>query len=126
MKDLIDKLLAAIPAYVRQMIELLRNPREFVRKLDLGSDSALQDALTFFAISFGLAFLAQIPLHPGKQNWEFLFGASAVQAALAFAVSVALLIVSWKIVGGKLSFKKFIIVTCYFSGISTLLFLMVD
>ena len=36
MKELIEKLIAAIPAYVRQMIELLRNPREFIEKIDLG------------------------------------------------------------------------------------------
>jgi hypothetical protein len=30
MKELIDKLLVAIPAYAHQMIDLLRNPREFV------------------------------------------------------------------------------------------------
>ena len=30
MKELIEKLIAAIPAYVRPMIELLRNPREFI------------------------------------------------------------------------------------------------
>jgi hypothetical protein len=32
------------------------------------------------------------------------------------------LFVIWRIVGGKLNFKTFFIVTCYFSGISTLLF----
>ena len=32
MKELIEKLTAAIPQYVRQMIELLRNPREFIGK----------------------------------------------------------------------------------------------
>jgi len=126
MKDLIDKLLAAIPAYARQMIELLRNPREFIRKLDLDSDSAQQDALTFLAISFGLAFIAQIPLLPGKANPGILFGASAVIAGLAFVVEVALLALSWKIVGGRLSFKKFLIVNCYFTSVSSLLFLMVE
>jgi hypothetical protein len=123
MKELIDKLLVAIPAYARQMIDLLRNPREFVKKLDL--DSVLPDVLTFLAISFGLAFIAQLPMLSGKPNKEVMFGVSAIQAALAFAVSVAFLAAAWKIVGGKLSLKKFLIVTCYFSGVSTLLFLMV-
>ncbi len=124
MKDLIAKLLAAIPAYVRQMIDLLRDPRAFVEKLDLDSDSVLQDALTFLAISFGLTFIAEIPLLPDKQNKEIMFGIAAVQAALGFVVSVVLLDLSWRIVRGKLSFKKFVIVTCYFTGVSTLLFLM--
>jgi len=125
MKELIDKLLVAIPAYARQMIDLLWNPREFVKKLDLDSDSVLPDALTFLAISFGLAFIAQLPMLSEKQNKEIMFGMSAIQAALGLAVSVAFLAAAWKIVGGKLSFKKFLIVTCYFSGVSILLFLMV-
>ena len=50
MKELIEKLIAAIPAYVRQMIELLRNPREFIEKIDLDSDDALKEALMFLAI----------------------------------------------------------------------------
>ena len=125
MKDLIDKLLAAIPAYVRQMLELLRDPRGFVEKLDLDSDTVLQDALTFLAISFGLTFIAEIPMLPDKQNKEILFGVGAVQAAIGFVVTVVLLDLSWRIVGGKLSFKKFTIVTCYFTSVSTLLFLMV-
>ncbi len=124
MKDLIGKLLAAIPAYVRQMIDLLRDPRTFVEKLDLDSDIVLQNALTFLAISFGLTFIAEIPLLPDKQSKEIMFGIAAVQAALGFVVSVVLLDLSWRIVGGKLSFKKFVIVTCYFTGVSTLLFLM--
>jgi hypothetical protein len=124
MKELIDKLIAAIPVYVRQMIELLRNPREFIGQIDLESDDAVKEALTFLAISFGLAFIAQIPLLPEKQNKEVLFGAAAVMAALSFAVSILLLLVSWKVVGGKMTFKKFITVTSYFSGVSTLLLLI--
>lgn len=125
MKELIDKLLAAIPAYVRQLIDLLRDPRGFVEKLDLDSDTVLQEALTFLAISFGLTFIAEIPMLPDKQSKEILFGVAAVQAAIGFVVTVVLLDLSWRIVGGKLSFKKFIIVTCYFTSVSTLLFLMV-
>lgn len=125
MKVLIEKLLAAIPAYVRQILELLRDPEGFILKLDLDGEGTLTDAMTFLAVSFGLTFIAQIPLLPGKQDKEVLFGVSAVMAAVGFLFSVALLWFSWRIVGGKLSFKKFFTVTCYFSGVSTLLFLVV-
>jgi hypothetical protein len=124
MTELIGKLLAAIPAYVRQLIDLLKDPREFIEKIDLDSDDALKEALTFLAISFGLVFIAEIPLLPQKQNKEILFGVSAVLAAVSFTVSVLLLLVSWKIVGGKLTFKKFITVTSYFTSVSSLLLLI--
>ncbi|HVO59999.1 MAG TPA: hypothetical protein VMT53_03640 [Terriglobales bacterium] len=126
MNELIGKLLAAIPAYARQLIQLLRSPREFIRKLELDSDSALQDALTFLAVSFALAFIAQIPLLPGKANPGILFGASAVIAGLAFLAEVALLALSWKVVGGRLPFRKFLIVNSYFTGFSSLMFLMAE
>ena len=124
MKELVEKLIAAIPVYVKRLIELLRDPRGFVGKIDLDSEDALKEALTFLAISFGLAFIAQIPLLPEKQNKEIMFGVAAVLAAVAFLMSVLSLVVSWKIVGGKLTFKKFIIVSSYFSGVSTLLSLV--
>jgi hypothetical protein len=124
MKELIEKLIAAIPAYVRQMIELLRDPRGFIEKIDLESDETLKEALTFLAISFGLVFIAEIPLLPQKQSKDVLFGVSAVLAAVSFAVSVLLLLVSWKIVGGKLTFKKFVTVSSYFTGVSSLLLLV--
>jgi hypothetical protein len=117
MKELIEKLIAAIPQYIRQMIELLRNPREFIEKIDLDSHDALEEALMFLAISFALVFIAEIPLLLQKQNQEILFGVSAVLAAVSFTVSVLLLLVSWKIVGGKLTFKKFVTVSSYFTGV---------
>jgi hypothetical protein len=58
------------------MIELLRNPREFIEKIDLDSDDALKEALMFLAISFALVFIAEIPLLPQKQSTEILFGVS--------------------------------------------------
>jgi len=94
MKELIEKLIAAIPQYIRQMIELLRNPREFIGRIDLDSDDALKEALMFLAISFALVFIAEIPLLPQKQCTEILFGVSGVLAAVSYTVSVLLLLVS--------------------------------
>ena len=100
MKELIEKLNATIPAYLRQMIELLRNPRTFIEKIDLGSDDALKEVLMFLAISFALVFIAEIaplPQKTGQRNPVRSFGGLA---AVPFTVSVLLLLVSWKIVGG--------------------------
>lgn len=124
MKDLIDKLLAAIPAYVRQFIALLSGPKRFVEGLDFESDTALEQALTFLAVTFALAFIVQVPLMPEKQNKEIFFGVSAVAAALSFVLSALILLASWRVVGGKLSWRKFAISSCYFSAISSLILLV--
>jgi len=121
MKDLIDKLLAALPLYSRQMTALLLNPKKYILEQELESDSALQQALTFLAVSFGIAFIAQIPFIPSGQDKELVFGFLAIISALIFILNVALLILAWKIVGGKLAWRKLLVATCYFSSGSTLL-----
>jgi hypothetical protein len=123
LKDLIDKLFGALPMFSRQMLAMLSGPKTAIQQMDLESDSALQQALTFLAVSFGIAFIAQIPLLPEKQDKELLFGVLAVQSVLFFALNVAMTIVVWRVVGGRLDRRKAVVVTCYFSGVSTIIFL---
>lgn len=107
------------------MAALLLGPKTALLQHDLESDRSLQRAMTFLAISFAIAFIAQIPFLPDGHSIELTFGILAIQSALAFALNVVLAIVVWKIVGGKLLWKKVVVVTCYFSGVSTILFLSV-
>jgi hypothetical protein len=123
LKELIEKLIGAVPLFGRLMVALLRAPKTAVLEMDLESDSALQQAFTFLAVSFGVSFLGQIFLLPEKQEKEVLFGILAVQSVLAFALNVLLVGVVWKIVGGKLEWKKIVAASCYFSGVSTVIFL---
>jgi len=120
MKEIIEKLIAAVPAFVRQLIGLLSGPKTFIARLDFDSPDALSDALTFIAVSFGVSFLLGIPLLQEKQNKELTFGVLAAQAALGLLLTIAITVIAWKAVGGKFDWKKFIIAICYFSGISTL------
>jgi hypothetical protein len=122
-KELIEKLVGALPFFGRRLVALLPAPKSAVLALDLESDSALEEAFTFLAVSFGIAFLAQIPFFFDKENKELLFGILAVQSALAFALNVLLAVLAWKVVGGKLKWRKVVAATCYLSGVSTLLFL---
>ena len=124
LKDLLDKLFGALPLFSRQMSALLRGPKTAVLQMDLESDSALQEALTFVAVSFAIAFIAQIPFLPDKQDKEMMFGVLAVQAALSFALNVLIVVLAWRIVGGKLASKKILMASCYFCGVSTLIFLV--
>ena len=105
------------------MTALLLGPKTAILRQDLESDSALQDALTFLAISFGITFIAEIPFLPGGSSKELVFGILAIGSALAFVWNVVFLILAWKIVGGKLAGKKVIVATSYFSGVSTIIFL---
>jgi hypothetical protein len=126
MQELIKKLLAALPLYCRQMLALLSGPRTAILQQDLDSDSALEQALTFIAVSFGIAYIGQIPLLPGGHSTAETFGILAVGLAFAFGLNVILVILAWRIVGGRLAGKKILIVTCYFCGVSTILCLAIS
>ena len=121
MKELIAKMLAALPAYARQLIELLSAPKNFVKNKSLDSPAAIKQALTFFAISVGLGTVAQIPFLPQVQNKEVICAVIAILSGFALALSVAILALSWKIVGGKLAWKKYLVSFCYVGSVSTLL-----
>ncbi len=123
-----EKLMGALPFFARRFVALLGEPKRTVLGLDLESDSALEEAFTFLAVSFGLSFLAQMPVIAdmpvvfGKQDQATLFAIIAVLSALAFVLNVVLLAVVWKMVGASLAWKKIVAVSCYFCGFSTMLF----
>ena len=121
MQELIKKLLAALPLYCHQLLALLSGPRTAILQEDLDSDSALEQALTFIAVSFGIAYIGQIRLLPGRHSTAETFGILAVALAFVFGLNVILVILAWRIVGGRLAAKKILIVTCYFCGVSTIL-----
>jgi hypothetical protein len=129
-KELIEKLIGALPFFAQRFMALIGGPKRTVLALDLESDSALEEAFTFLAVSFGVAFLAQIPLLAdmqgvfGKVDKTTLFASLAVLSALAFVLNVVLLAVVWKIVGATPAWKKIVAISCYFCGVSTILFLL--
>ncbi len=121
MKDLIDKLIGAVPFFVRRLVALLPAPKKAVLALDLESDSALEEAFTFLAVSFGIAFLAQLPFFVGEKDKELAFGITAALSAFGFALIVLQTALVWKMVGAKPAWRQIVAATCYFSGVSTLL-----
>jgi hypothetical protein len=124
MQELIGKLFAALPLYCRQLLALLSGPRTALLQQDLESHSALQQALTFIAVSFGIAYVAEMPFILGGQSNERTFGFLAVVSALGFGLNVILMILAWRIVGGRMAVRKVLIVTCYFSGVFMILILV--
>ena len=121
MKDMIEKLLAVFPAYVRQLIGIFSGPKKYVSNLDFDAPGALQDALTFIAVSYGIAQVSNLPWLSERQNKEEFFGLLAVVLALDLLLTIAIIVLSWKIVGGKFDLKRLTITYCYLSGVGALL-----
>lgn len=124
MKELLEQVLRRLPAYAGQLLALVAEPRRFLSRQDLEADGALADALVFFGVSLAIALVAQLPLLTGSPdvltNW-------AVRAAITFLsllVTVAVLQLCWRTVGGKGSLKATFLLSCYIVSAATLLFLV--
>ena len=121
MNDLFGKALIALPAFVSHVLELLSGPKAFILGKDMETAESALEAYTFLGITLFIALIAQVTFLPEQKDYLLTFASIAVQGALNLILMVAALFFAWRIVGGTLSFKIFFIVSCYFSGISTLI-----
>lgn len=119
MKDFLQQIISRLPLYGSELIGLLSGPKQFVAAQNLSLRNTATDAFVFLGISIVIALVAQIPMLPAST--ELLkFSALAIQAVIGFVIVVVVLYLSWKIVGGKLGFKQYVIVSCYYSGVAAL------
>ncbi len=121
MKELFDKALHALPAYVSDVLEILSGPKAFIESRDLATAESAREAYTFLAITVFLSLIAQVSILPEQKDYLLSFASLAVMSAFGLILMSVVLYFSWRIVGGKLSFKIFFIVSCYFASVSTLL-----
>ncbi len=126
LKDLLDPVLKLLPAYTSQLVALLSGPKRFLAERDLAADGAMADALVFLGISLLVAFVAQLPLLTDQKDFLTAFAPQAVITFLSFVLSVAVVQLCWRLVGGGASFKSTFIVSCYVSGFALLLLLVFD
>jgi hypothetical protein len=126
MSEFFGKALTALPAYMSQALGLLSGPKAFVLARDLETPEAAADAYAFLGITLFLALIAQISFLPEQKDYLLTFASLAVQGAFGLILMSAALYLSWRIVGGVPSFKLLFIVSCYFSGISTLILVVFE
>jgi hypothetical protein len=124
MNDLFSKALTGLPAYISQVLGLLSGPKAFVLQRDLETPESATEAYTFLAITLFLTLFAQVSILPEQKDYLLTFTSLAVIATFGLIIMAAALYCAWRIVGGKLSFRTSFIVSCYFSGISTLILLV--
>jgi hypothetical protein len=124
LKDLLGPVLKLLPAYTSQLLALLSGPKRFLAERDLATDGAMADALVFLGISLLVAFVAQLPLLTDQKDFLTAFAPQAVITFLSFVLSVAVVQLCWRLVGGGASFKSTFILSCYVSGVALLLLLV--
>jgi hypothetical protein len=117
MYDLIKLVFAQIPKYISNFANLLSHPKRFIRKKSKLNDLSLTEALTFYGISFVLAFILKTPFILGSLNpWQYI-GTRGLYDLIWLALYAATLGLSWRLVGGRAPFLKFFIAVCYFDAV---------
>jgi hypothetical protein len=124
LKDLLDPVLKLLPAYASQLVALLSAPKRLLAERDLAADRAMADALVFLGLSLLAVFVAQLPLMTDQKDLLTAFAPRAVITFLSFILSVGVLQLCWRIVGGAAPFRSMFVIACYVYGFAGLLFLV--
>lgn len=117
MKELLEKIVSYLPVYVPDFVRLVSGPKSFVAERNKKNEGGLVRAFTFLGVSLAIFFILQWGfVAPGK--------ASSTDAAIhgilyvLFVVGFSgILRLSWKIVGGKARYDRFLITTSYYVGV---------
>jgi hypothetical protein len=118
------KHLAYVPKYFAILLQILVRPRAYLSALPESDDEQLAPALIFLAISCVILTLATLPFAAAKEaTLLFIAARGAVLAIMMVAYSLAVH-VSWRIVGGKESFARCLILSSYISSVGSLILLV--
>lgn len=121
MQALIKEILASIPKYLSNFLQVLTKPRVFVTERNFDQENALTEALAFVGISIALTMILMAPFRPAEKDFWAYFGGWLLLSLLLILFSAGILRLSWKLVGGKAPFEKLLKVHSYHFGVGTLL-----
>jgi hypothetical protein len=117
MKDLLEKILAYLPVYIPDLIQLVSGPKRFVAERNRGQEGDAMKAFTFLGISLAIFFALQAPLvASGKEFLSDTGGHGLLYLFFVVAFS-AIVRLSWRIVGGKADYQRILVTSSYYAGI---------
>jgi hypothetical protein len=116
MKDLIEKIIGYMPQYATDFGRLLLGPNNFIEQRNSDSDNDFADALLFVALSLCLATIMSSPALPEEKDvWCSLASRGTRLFLGLFLVAISLRI-SWFLVGGTATIRRFVTSYAYLSG----------
>lgn len=114
MKELIEKILAYLPQYLKDFGLLVSGPKQFMVQKNTGAEDVFNQALVFLGVSLVLVVVMTVPLlPPGTDLWAYV-GAKAIVFVLAVTLYAVALRVAWRLVGGKAPVRSFFVTYAYF------------
>ncbi len=119
MRDLLERILGYLPAYLKNLPDLVQGPKRFVLERLSRKEHQQEDALVFLAISFLIGWILKASFI--RQGFYIELAAdSAFVLALVFAYGVALCL-AWRIVKGRAEVQQFFVIHFYYSGVLLLI-----
>ena len=117
MKDLLEKILSYLPAYIPDLVSIFSGPKRFVSERNKGNEGDLIKAFTFLGVSMSIFFILQAPFHMVGREFLSDAGAHGILYLLFIVVFSAIVWLSWRIVGGKAPYQSFLITCSYYMGV---------
>jgi hypothetical protein len=115
MNELLQRIVAFIPAYVGNLVNVVQGPKRFIRGRLSHQEHQLEDALLFLGISFLIGWVLKLSF-VGKELFKELLADSGfiLMMTLGYGLAVCL---AWRTVKGRADTQKHLIIHFYYSGV---------
>ena len=116
MKDLLERLVRHIPAFLTTLLALIASPRRYALTRSSGTTADIEGALVFAILSAVLVFIMQVPLLSKETDVWTALASTLVVVLTSGLLSIAALRLAWFIVGGRAAWSQLIPLYAYHSG----------
>jgi len=121
MKELIEKIIAYIPAYLLSLGKLLAQPKRFLAETQPDTEVGFRNGLQFLSVSIVLGVIATAPLAPKASDIWTRVATLSIFEVLGVAAMACALRLAWRIAGGRSSIRSFFTLYAYTSSVVVLL-----
>lgn len=124
MYDFVKLALAQIPQYFMDLVEVTTHPKSFLRRKRGGGPDAANEACIFYGVTLLIATIFMVPSLPKAEGFERNVLMAAVFQGLMLMLSLIVIRIAWKLVGGQATIRQLFVCTAYLSGPTTFVLLM--
>lgn len=122
MATLIEQVITEVPRFADDFVEVLAGPKRFLSARDLNDSSTLRSALVFYVLALLAAYIFYLPFQPAGIDTGIYIAKLLIYSVFTTLALTSLLLLSWRIVGGRAPLRAYFVATLYLSAIGTVLF----
>lgn len=124
MNDFVKLALAQIPQYFIDLVEVTTHPKSFLRRKRGTGPDAVNKACVFYGVTLLIATIFLVPALPKNDGFELNLLMTAALQGLMLLMSLIVIRIAWKLVGGQATIRQLFVCTAYLSGPTTFVLLM--